>query len=109
MRAGELNKRITIEQPVETVSGLGEPVQTWSVFAVLWAGIQPLVGSERVQAAQVNANADVKVTIRYYFGILPSAKMRIRFKDRVLQIAAPPQNINESNRECDLLCIEQSA
>ena len=106
MRAGELKKRITIEQPTGTADALGEPVQTWATWAVLWAALQPLVGTERLQAAQVNANADVKVTIRYYLGLIPTVKMRIRYGTRMFQIVSV-QNIDEHNREVDLLTIEQ--
>lgn len=104
MRAGDLRKRVTIEQPAESQNGVGEMTQTWSTFAVLWASIEPLVGSEKLQAAQINANADAKITVRYYAGITP--KMRIRFLARMFQIVSV-QNVDERNRVIDLVCVEQ--
>ena len=103
MRAGELRKRITIEQPVRAADGTGELVPTWATFAVLWAALEPLTGSEKIQAQQVNASVNMKATVRYYAGITP--QMRIRFGARTLQIASV-QNIEERNREIDLMCVE---
>ena len=105
MRAGELRKRITIETPVRSADGVGEMVPAWSLFGVVWASIEPLSGNEKIQAQQVNANVDIKVTMRYLAGVVPA--MRIRFGTRTFQIASV-QNIEERNREMDLVCIEEA-
>lgn len=103
MRAGELRHRVTVEQYTETQNAVGEPVKTWSTYAVLDAAINPLVGTERIQSAQVNANAFVQMTLRYYPGITP--KMRVVAGGRTYQIASVV-NVDERNRELDLLTVE---
>ena len=106
MRAGELRKRFTVEQPAEAADCLCQMVQTWSTFAVLWGELHPLVGTERIQAAQINANADTQITVRYFAGI--TNKMRIRYGARIFQIVSA-LNVDERNREIDLLCTEHLA
>lgn len=103
MRAGELRNRVTVEQYTESANSVGEPVKTWSTYAVLDAAINALTGTERIQAAQVNANAFVQMTLRYYPGITP--KMRVRLGSRTFQIASVV-NVDERNREIDLLMVE---
>lgn len=104
MRAGELRKRITIEQPSRVADGAGELVPGWTLYGVVWAAVEPLSGSEKIQAQQVNANVNIRVTIRYLAGVIPA--MRARFGTRTFQIVSV-QNIEERNREMDLLCVEE--
>ncbi|HXC40330.1 MAG TPA: phage head closure protein [Burkholderiales bacterium] len=103
MRAGSLRKRITIESPTETQNSVGETTQTWSTFAVLWADMERLTGSEKIAAAQVNAGADTRITARWTAGV--TEKMRIRYGSRMFQIVSA-LNVDERNQELDILAAE---
>lgn len=102
--AGELNKRITIEEPVETVEA-GEVSVRWVRFAEVWASVAPISSREYWQAQQVKADLTHRVRIRYLAGV--TSRMRVRLGSRVLQIAAPPRNLDEAGTDLELVCTEQ--
>ena len=104
MRAGQLNKRVSIERPGSAQSETGQVVDGWSTVATVWAAIQPLSGRELFAAQQLQARADLLVRIRYLAGVEP--KMRVRFGARLLDIQAV-RNLDERNRELELFCLEQ--
>jgi SPP1 family predicted phage head-tail adaptor len=104
MRAGKFRKIVSIEQPSRVADAVGEMVPTWTPFATnIYAEIEPLRGTEKLQAMQINASATDAVTIRYLPGVTP--QMRITYGTRVLQIQNV-QNTKERDREIVLLCTE---
>lgn len=88
MRAGALDREITIEVAAESVSAAGETVQVWSTFAECWAAVKPLSATERFKSdARHSARVSV-FTIRYVSGVLRT--MRIVYEGlnwRILGIA----------------------
>ena len=71
--------------------------------ATVWAAIEPLKGSERLRAEQLENPVTHRVSIRHRAGVTP--KMRIKFGTRILNIRAviDPE---ERNRSLELLCEE---
>lgn len=66
MRAGPLDRRITIQRKSSTASGSGEPVETWSTIAErLPAVMRPVRGDERFTGEQVVGQEQVEFRIRY--------------------------------------------
>ena len=104
MRAGNLRHLITIEEPIEALSDIGEVETTWQESITTYALINPLVGREYWSARQVTSEVTGKVNIRYVNGITP--KMRIKFGNRILSIEAII-NVEERNRELVLLVSEK--
>lgn len=105
LAAGKLNKRVTIEQPVETRGAdYGEPISTWETLATVWAAIEPLAGREYFANQQVQGSATARVRIRARDDV--TEKMRIRYKDRILQIVEPPMNLMERGEEMHLMVEE---
>lgn len=84
MRAGDLDRQITIEAPTETPNAIGEPIQTWSVFVTVWAKVAPVRGRERFTADQVAAEADTIFRIRWLVGV--TEKMRVSYDGRLYDI-----------------------
>ncbi|MFZ3172073.1 MAG: phage head closure protein [Carboxydocellales bacterium] len=84
MRAGELNRRITIQQPVETPDSEGVTTTTWGTFTTAWAAVEPLSGREFFNAQQFNSELTTRFRIRYQSGI--TTKMRVLFEARVFDI-----------------------
>jgi SPP1 family predicted phage head-tail adaptor len=75
MQAGKLNRRITIQQQATTQDEYGQPVETWTTFAEVWAEIRDMTGKEYF-AAQATQNAvQTKITIRYRAGIVPAMRV----------------------------------
>ena len=75
MRAGRLNKRVTIQSPATGQDATGEPTTGWTDVATVWASIVDVSGREYVAAGGLQNSAQTKITIRYRAGIVPSMRV----------------------------------
>lgn len=111
MRAGSLNKRVTIQDLVVGRDGNGGIVHTYSDVATVWAAIEPAGGKQAYAAAQVQPAADVVVRIRYRRGI--RSTMRFAYvaetgSPSVVQyyaIVSEPGSILQRKREILCRCV----
>ncbi len=103
MQAGRLRHRITIQNFTSTKDDFGQPIESWSTFAAVWASVEPLTGREYFQAQQTQAETSYRVRIRYRAGVVPT--MRVIHGSRTLEILAV-LNAEERNREIQLMCRE---
>ena len=85
MRAGRLDRRITIEQPTAAVNTFGEPVQTWADLATVWASVRAKSGREFFAGGE-QATADTVFRIRYRSDV--TRVMRISYGGAVYDITA---------------------
>jgi SPP1 family predicted phage head-tail adaptor len=65
MRAGKLDRRITIQRVTTAPNAFNEPVETWIDVATVWAQQRPNRGSERFSAQEINGRAVLTFHIRY--------------------------------------------
>jgi SPP1 family predicted phage head-tail adaptor len=65
MRAGRLNKRITIQQLAAGQDEIGQPVQTWTTVATVWADICHQSGLEAIKGDAVTSLIKASIRIRY--------------------------------------------
>lgn len=63
-RAGDLTERVTFQQEVRVSDGGGGDVVTWQTVVTVDAQVRPLNGRERLQADQLQASANYRLTIR---------------------------------------------
>ena len=103
MRIGKLRHRITIERVVETQDADGAVIETWSTYATIQASIEPISGREYFAAQSTQADVTHRIGIRYLSGIVP--KMRVKYGSRIFDILSVI-NVNERNRELQLMCRE---
>lgn len=89
MRAGNLRRRITIQQRQSGLDGDGQASETWADLLSCWADIQPLGGRELLLAKAAEASSTHRVTFRYRTGI--DARMRIVYQGRIFNI----NNLND--------------
>lgn len=75
MRAGELDRRIKIEENFPTKDSHGDDVDDFKELVTVWAEKRPMQGSERFQSQQILAQADFRFLIRHRTDVTP--KMRI--------------------------------
>lgn len=75
MSPGTLNCRITIQQLSAGQDALGQPVQTWSDVATVWANIKHTSGIEQIKAGAEMSTVKVSIQIRYKTGL--NAGMRV--------------------------------
>lgn len=83
--AGNLNRRVTIEEPRQITDGLN-PKLDWSdsVLAVVWAEVTELAGNENLQASQTFATAVTRFRIRHRDDV--TVICRLKYNDRVYAI-----------------------
>ena len=92
MRAGKLDRRLTIRRFMETGRNeFNEPILEWADIATVWAQQRPERGSERFAAAQVAGSSVMTFHIRYRPDV--TTKDRLGYKGREYEIIAPPREI----------------
>lgn len=64
MRAGSLDRRVTLRRPVTTDNAYGEPAPAWTDVATVWAKVVQGAAGE-VMARGVAARVDVLFRIRW--------------------------------------------
>lgn len=103
MRAGRLNKRVTIQTKSVTRAANGEEIVAWVTHATVWCCVEPIRGREFFAAAQMQGAVDYRVTLRY----LPTVTraMRVLWGNIVMDITAEPINVRAENRWTELMCI----
>ena len=69
MRAGDLDRRISIERFTSTVSDTGEPIETWTNLATRWAKVDQQSGREFFAAPQEVSERKVVFRIRWIEGL----------------------------------------
>ncbi|KPK67833.1 MAG: hypothetical protein AMJ84_12260 [Acidithiobacillales bacterium SM23_46] len=103
MDAGKLRHKIQLQTASSVRSRSGSKRKSYTVYATIWAAIEPLSGRELEQAHILNRELTHKVTIRYRSGV--EAAHRVKFGARIFDVNAS-RNLFEQNRWLELLCKE---
>jgi SPP1 family predicted phage head-tail adaptor len=97
MRAGELDKKVTIQYPAKTKNSFNEDVETWTDLATnIWCSIEPVSGGERWLSQERVSEATFKMKMRYRANL--NSTMRAKYKNRYFQFLAV-LNLNEDSKE----------
>jgi SPP1 family predicted phage head-tail adaptor len=100
LKAGSLNKLVTIQAKTDTVDAIGQPINTWVDVATVWADIRYLSGLESIKSDAPNSIAKVSIRVRYRADITPA--MRVVAGSIVYKITAVLPD--KKNRSVDLAC-----
>jgi SPP1 family predicted phage head-tail adaptor len=65
IRAGKLDRRLTIQRKAVTTSPSGEEIETWSDVAVVWGEARPVPGDEKFGDQQLIASSLMTFRIRW--------------------------------------------
>jgi len=66
MRAGRLDRKVTIQRKTVNLSDAGDPVETWADLVTnRWAAVLPLGGDERFAVPQLGAKQQVEFQVRW--------------------------------------------
>jgi len=103
MRAGRLRHRFEFQSSTGEQNAFGEPIQTWTTYTTLWAGLEPLRGEEIIHARQVTATVSHKIRVRFNSSI--TSNHRVVFDSRTFEINSVI-NLGERDRELELYCTE---
>ena len=101
--AGRLDKRVTLQSATIARDDNGQPIETFSTVAEIWAAIDPIRGREFFSAQQVSADTTHRLTIRYRAGV--SVQNRILYGSRVFRIESVINPLERSER-LELMCVE---
>lgn len=97
IRAGNLDRRVTIQISSLMPDSFGEPIKTWTTFKAVWARVLPQRGDESFVAEQRSSRAEVRLQIRYLAGVTP--QMRVLYRGETYEI----DDVSEADRNHDLI------
>ena len=83
---GALNRRLTLDAPVESADGSGGVTRSFSTVATLWTSVEPVSAREQVAAGALGADVTHRIRIRYDADI--TLRHRFRDGDVVFRIVA---------------------
>lgn len=101
MKAGGLKSRVQIQQQSATQDAVGQPINTWTTVATVWADIRHQRGMEIVKSDMQMSMLKASIRIRYRAGVTPA--MRVVHSTGTYQILAVSPDVN-SKDYLDLIC-----
>ncbi len=89
MRAGDLDRRVTLERATVSQDAMNEDVLTWSPLATVWASYEPVRDGERFRAAETAAGLSARFVIRWSSAVADlTPRDRVMFDGVVHEIVA---------------------
>ena len=85
-QAGQLDRRITIQNFSETTDSFGQEVKSFSTLASVWANVVEKVGREGEDGDMIAATKKVEFIIRYRTDV--DEEMRISYNSNTYKIQA---------------------
>ena len=88
MRAGRLDRRVTIERKSVTRDDYGAEIITWTTFAEVWAEVREINSVEKVIDQLRTMSRLTMVTIRWLPGVTTDMRIRVNQDGRILAITS---------------------
>ena len=95
------NRQVVIQQLAAGQDAIGQPVQTWSALATVWANIKHLSGLETIKGGAESSS--VKASIRIHYRADVTSAMRVVHGSTTYEIKAVLPDV-EGRRHLDLVC-----
>lgn len=105
MRAGELRRRLTLEQPVDTSDRAGGDTRAFVSEGTVWGAVIALRAQELFQAQQIDSHVTSRVLIRYRAGVKPEWRITEPATGRVFEIRSV-LDLDARRRQLELICEE---
>jgi SPP1 family predicted phage head-tail adaptor len=83
---GLLNRRLTLEAPVESADGAGGVVRSYSTVGTVWAEVTAVSAARAIEAERGGARVTHRIQIRFSTGI--TTTHRLREGDRIFRIVS---------------------
>ena len=83
---GLLNRRLTLEAPVDSADGAGGVVRSYETVATLWAEVTPVSAVRALEAERLGASVTHRIRLRFSDDI--TIRHRFREDSRVFRIVA---------------------
>ena len=108
MKAGDLRKRIEIQQRSSAQDEYGQQLTSWGTLLTTWAQIEPISGAQLDRARSIYNETSHKVTVRWRAQLNDIRRVgsyRVLYAGRIFDVGAS-MNLDERNRTVVLLCNE---
>ena len=102
---GRFDQRITLQERIASTDDYGNDNPTWQDLATnptVWARVEPLRGREFFQAGQMQASADVRITLRFRADVTET--LRVLWRGVPHEITAPPIDVGGRQIDLELMC-----
>jgi SPP1 family predicted phage head-tail adaptor len=83
---GSLNRRLTLEAPVESADGAGGVVREFETVATLWVEVMPVSAARAIEAERAGARITHRIGMRFTDDI--TTRHRFRDGERVFRIVS---------------------
>lgn len=98
--AGKYDQRIVIESRSAGQDAAGQPSETWTTLAHMWADVRYPSGLSEIRSGADRETLKASIRIRYRAAV--NAGMRVIHRGRTLEISAVAPNYNAGY--VDLIC-----
>lgn len=108
MRAGRLNRRVTLERESIERGRAGRAKRVYTPIATVWAAVRPLREREFTESQKKTAELLVEITIRYRADIRQNWRLQMDDRDRGTRFFGITGIVNpmDGRRELQLICRE---
>jgi SPP1 family predicted phage head-tail adaptor len=100
---GELNRRVTMQRPVQTEDEGGGKTIVWQDVAEVWAKVEPVSSREKFFAGQTMSEVTHRIILRHRTDV--RNEMRIRFGENHFSVDSII-DLAGARRFLELLCVE---
>lgn len=110
MSAGELNRKVKLQQRSTSNDDYGQEINVWTDVETIWASIKPIGGREKIKTGTVDSDLTHTVKIRYQESFMPPktlATKRVLYGVRILNITSG-YDLDEAHIFIILECVEGS-
>lgn len=81
LSTGRMDRKITLQRPTVTKNAIGEPIESWTNVAVVWADRRGISNSERFQADATRAATTARFFIHWMSGIDSTMRVQVDGKN----------------------------
>ncbi len=75
-RIGDLDRKLMLEQPVDTLDDIGGAVRSWALVASIWARVTPTRGAERFAGERAESALTHRIAIRWRPDVTGAMRLR---------------------------------
>lgn len=101
LRAGELNRLLSVQSRSATIDAVGGQSTTWSTVKQIWASIDPMSGRELLAAQARTPEVTHLITVRYdstFANPTVAATYRLQYGTRNFNILASLNELERNHR-----------
>lgn len=106
MKIGPMRDRVTVSNSVTTRAASGQPIETWTDGATIWAEVKGISGRELVASGVEKAESTIRVWTRFRRDISAASRLIVLtgpYKGLTLDVVGPPIP-GEKGTRLEILC-----